>query len=62
MGYAPRQSDFVAKAGDGVRIGHHRGGQELEGDLLAEREVVGAIDFAHSAAAEQSDDPVPVGE
>ena len=39
-----------------------RFGQELQGDLLAELEVVGAIDLAHAALAEPADDAVAVVE
>ncbi len=37
-------------------------GQELERDRLAELQVVGAVDLAHAAAAEQPDDAVALGE
>ena len=37
-------------------------GQELQRDRLAELEVVGAVDLAHAAAAEQADDPVALRE
>ena len=36
--------------------------QELQRDRLAELQVVGAVDLAHAAAAEQADDPVALGE
>jgi hypothetical protein len=36
--------------------------QELERDRLVEREVVGAVDLAHAAAAEQRDEPIPTGD
>ena len=38
------------------------GGQELQRDRLAELQVVGAVDLAHAAAAEQADDAVAAGE
>ena len=41
--------------GDGRR-------QELQRDRLAEREVVGAVDLAHAAAADQADDAVALGQ
>ncbi len=42
---ARRQSGFVSA-------------QEFQRNGLAQREIVGAIDFAHAAAAEQADDAV----
>ena len=36
----------------------HPAGQELEGDRLIEREIVGAIHWADAAAPEQGDEPV----
>jgi hypothetical protein len=39
-----------------------RGGKKLEGYNIAELEILCAIDFAHAAAAEQSDDAVSFGE
>ena len=35
------------------------GGQELQGDRKAKAEIVGAIDLAHAAAAEPSEDAIP---
>ena len=32
--------------------------QKFQRDGLTEREIVGAIDLAHAAAAQQADDPV----
>jgi len=37
-------------------------GQELERDWLAQLQIVGAIDFTHSAFTEQPNDPVTLGE
>ena len=36
--------------------------QELQRHRLIEREVVGAVDLAHAAAAEQRDEPVAAGD
>ena len=36
--------------------------QELERDGLSERQVVGAVDLAHAAAAEEGDHAIAVGE
>jgi len=39
-------------------VGGDAAGQEFQRDRLIEREVVGAIDFAHAAASEQGDQSV----
>jgi hypothetical protein len=36
--------------------------QELEGDRLAEGEIVGAVDLTHTAAAERGDNAIPPGQ
>ena len=36
--------------------------QELQGDLLAELQIIRAINLSHAALAEAADDPVPVVE
>jgi hypothetical protein len=51
-----RDAHFVVKAGQHAGIARHGFGQELERHRLIESKVVGAIDFAHAAFAEQSDD------
>ena len=61
MRNAAGDADFVAKALEQSLIAGGRFGQELERDGLAEREVVGAIDFAHASLAEQRDDAVTAG-
>ena len=37
-------------------------GKKFERDRLAEFQIVGAIDFAHAASAEQTDDAITLGE
>ena len=37
-------------------------GQKFQSDGLAEREIVGTIDFAHASLAEQRDDAVAAGD
>jgi hypothetical protein len=56
-----RDLHFLTEAFQPVRV-VRRFGEELEGDRLVEGEVVGAVDLAHPAAAEQGDDPVPARE
>ncbi len=52
------EADFVAETLDGGFVVRQGFGKELEGDGLIEREIVGAIDLAHAAAAEHGDDAV----
>jgi len=37
-------------------------GEELQGDRLTELQVIGSINLAHPALAEQADDPIPLGQ
>jgi len=37
-------------------------GEELQRHRLTELQVIGAVDLAHAAAAEQADHPVPAGD
>ena len=46
----------TARAAPRSRIERRR--QELQRHRLTEPQIVGAIDFAHAAAAEQADDPI----
>ena len=57
-----RRADFRVEAFERRRPRHHRLGQELQRDRLAEPEIVGAIHLAHAADAEQADDPEPLPE
>ncbi len=43
-------------------VGRQLVGQELQRHRLAELEIVGPVDLAHAAAAEQADDPVAPGD
>ena len=53
---------FVVEPREPAGVGGERFGQELERHRLAERQIVGAIDLAHAAAAEQADDAIAAGE
>ena len=55
---APRDAHLIAKAFEGPLVGCGLG-QELERDLLAQAQIVGAIDFAHAAATEKRDHAIP---
>ena len=57
-----RDADFIVEAAEGGWIARGHFGQEFERHLLAEREIVRAIDFSHAAAAEERNDPVAIGE
>ena len=58
---APRDPHLAAEAREHL-LAAGGAGQELERDGLAEREVVGAIDLAHAALAQERHDPVAPGE
>ena len=59
---AAGDADFVAKALEQTFVARGFVGQKLERDRLAERQIVGAVDFAHAAFAEQRDDAVAPGD
>ena len=52
---------LVAEPGEGG-LAHVGGREELEGDRLVEDQIVGAVDLAHAALAEPSEDAVAAGE
>ena len=53
-----RRAHFVVKLREARGIAGDRVGQELQRDRLPEPEIVGAIDLAHAAFAEQADDAI----
>jgi hypothetical protein len=53
---------FIAEAVEGLGIVGGVDGKKLEGNGLAEDEIVGAVDLAHTALAEFGDDAVAFGE
>ena len=57
-----RDANLVVEPGQRRRLGRHRTGQELERHRLRQLQVVGAVDLAHSAATEETDDPVAADE
>ena len=57
-----RDANFVAEARQSGFIAGDALGQKLERDWLLERQVVGAVDLAHSAFAEQRDDAIALRE
>ena len=57
-----RDAQLVVELRELRVVGRDAFGQELQGDRLIERQVVGAIHLAHAAAAEQRDQPVAAGD
>ena len=53
-----RVAHFVVELREARRVVSQVVGQELQRDRLTEPEIVGAVDLAHAAAAEQPDDAV----
>ena len=51
-------ADLAVEALEQPRIARRLFGEELERDRLPEREIGGAVDFAHAAAPEQSENAV----
>jgi hypothetical protein len=62
MRHLAREADLVEQAIELLRVAVEMLGKELQCDRLAEFEVVGAIDLAHSAAAQEPDDSVALRE
>ena len=59
--YLPGDAQLVVEVGEPGIAGHHAIGQELQRDRLIERQIVGAVDLAHAAAAQQGDEPITSG-
>ena len=62
MSDLPRDADFVVETLEAVMIAGHRRREEFESDRLAEFDVIGAKNFAHTAAAEHGHDAKPIAE
>ena len=62
VGDAAREAHLGVEALEPGRLGRELRRQELQGDGLAELEVVGAVDLAHAAAADEADDAVALAE
>jgi hypothetical protein len=56
-----RDAQLVVKLREPAVVGRHALREELQGDRLIEREIVGAIHFTHAAASEQGDEAVASG-
>ena len=57
-----RDAQLVVELRQAAIVGRDAAGQELQRDRLIERQVVGAIHFAHAAASEQGDEPIAAGD
>jgi hypothetical protein len=55
-------AELGVKLRETIAVGGDSGRQELERDRLVERQVVGAVNLAHSAAAEKRDEAVASGD
>ncbi len=62
VGHLPGEADLVVEILQPVAIPDQVFRQKLEGDRLTEREVVGAVDFAHAALAQGGHDAIAAGE
>jgi hypothetical protein len=58
MGDLARRADFVVELREADGIVLEAVGQELQGDRLAEPQIVGAVHLAHAALAEHRDDAI----
>jgi hypothetical protein len=54
----PGHAHFVAEAGEDLLVPCHFNRQEFQCHRLAEDQIIGAVDLAHSALAQNADDPV----
>ena len=62
MRHLTRNADLAMKASQCPAISQETIGKKLERDRLAQFEIVGAIDFAHAAFAQQANDPITLGQ
>jgi len=58
MSHLPRDAHFVVEARQRAFVAGRRFRQELQRHRLAQRQVRGAVDFAHAAAPQQAGDAV----
>ena len=57
-----RDAHLVVELGEPLRILGDGRRQELQRDALSEAQILGAVDLAHAAAADQAEDAVALGE
>jgi hypothetical protein len=58
----PGDAHFLVEAGQAVGVVGQAFGQELEGHGLPQLQVVGTVDFSHTALAQQGHDAIASGE
>ena len=56
------ETHFIVQSAEEDRVAREAGGKELQRDRLVELRVVGAIDLAHAAGAEEAGDAVAAGD
>ena len=54
----PRHAHLVEEATEAIGVALEPRRQELQGDRLAELEIVGPVDFSHASPAQEADNPV----
>ena len=57
-----RDAHFVMELGEPLRVFGDGRRQELQRDVLPEPQILGAVDLAHAAAADQAEDAVALGQ
>jgi hypothetical protein len=57
-----RDAHFAVKSRERSDIRQHVFRKKFECDWLSKFQIIGAIDLAHTAFAEQPDDPIAIGE
>src|SRR5260370_5294108 len=62
MRHLARDAHLVAETGESGFAGVAGRGKEFESDRLIEDQIVGAVDFAHAAAAQEADNAIAAGE
>jgi hypothetical protein len=55
-------ADFIAEAVEQLLVAGGGFRKEFQGHRLAQHQIVSAVDFAHSAPAEQGHNSVPLGQ
>ena len=60
VGDLPRDADLGIETLEARGVVREHPWKKLQRDRLAELQVIGAIDLAHSAAAQKADNPIPL--
>jgi hypothetical protein len=62
MANLPRKPDFREKILQSLRIFREVLGLELQGNRMAQLEIVGPVNFPHATLADQRDNPIPLSD